>query len=691
MDESVPGTPRPEKAGDDRLTSWKEIATYLKRDVTTVQRWEKREGMPVHRHLHDKMGSVYAFRTELHEWVSTRNIRAQQINGSESAPNDDDGSSGLQPDAEAAAARVPTRSRFVLPLTALAVVAAIVIGAGLWLRKTEYFWKDPTAHAQFQTITEFEVEGTSAALSHDGHFVSFLSDRDGQTDVWVTQVGSGQFHNLTQGRVSELVNPSIRTLGFSHDDSLVTFWVRGPASSNSSGINIWAVPTLGGLPKPYLEGAAEFDWSPDGAHLAYHTPGPGDPLFVSRDVRPSRGTPIYTAPAGLHSHFPVWSPDSIFIYFVVGAIPDKLDISRIKSTGGDAERITSLGRQISFPVFVDRHTLLYLANDSDGAGPWLYGMDIDQRVPHRLGSGLDRYTSLAASADGRRLLVTVASPKRSLWHFRVPAQLTGTSVPVVVPLTSSTGFSPRQGPNYFLYVSANGATNSIWKIAGGTATELWSGEGAQILGAPAISRDGQKIAFSVREHEKAFLYVMRADGTDARILSDSLDWEGAPAWNPDGNSITSAANVKGIPKLFRVPLDGGAPVQFVSDYSVDPAWSPDGRFVAYSGPDIGTTFSVSILSAADSAGRSPARTLKLTRGARHVVFLPQEHGLVFLRGDIQHKNLYLADLETGVERQLTNLPADFDVRDFDISPDGNEVIFERVQQRSDVVLIDRSR
>src|SRR5450755_3697747 len=58
----------------DRLESWKEIAAYLKRDVTTVQRWEKREGMPVHRHLHDRMGSVYAFSSELDAWVQSRKL-----------------------------------------------------------------------------------------------------------------------------------------------------------------------------------------------------------------------------------------------------------------------------------------------------------------------------------------------------------------------------------------------------------------------------------------------------------------------------------------------------------------------------------------------------------------------------------------------------------------------------------------
>jgi len=67
-----------EKAPDRRLDSWKEIAAYLARDVTTVQRWEKREGMPVHRHLHDKRGSVYALPEELDAWIQSRNLRADE-------------------------------------------------------------------------------------------------------------------------------------------------------------------------------------------------------------------------------------------------------------------------------------------------------------------------------------------------------------------------------------------------------------------------------------------------------------------------------------------------------------------------------------------------------------------------------------------------------------------------------------
>jgi hypothetical protein len=75
-----------------------------------------------------------------------------------------------------------------------------------------------------------------------------------QTQRWVTPVGSGEFHNLTHGSAPGLVNPSIRTLGFSPDGSLVTFWIRRPGLPNGGDIRIWADPALGGEPRPYLEG-----------------------------------------------------------------------------------------------------------------------------------------------------------------------------------------------------------------------------------------------------------------------------------------------------------------------------------------------------------------------------------------------------------------------------------------------------
>jgi len=62
----------PESSLHERLDSWKEIASYLNRGTRTVQRWEREEGLPVHRLLHEKLGSVYAFRSELDAWWNSR-------------------------------------------------------------------------------------------------------------------------------------------------------------------------------------------------------------------------------------------------------------------------------------------------------------------------------------------------------------------------------------------------------------------------------------------------------------------------------------------------------------------------------------------------------------------------------------------------------------------------------------------
>jgi Tol biopolymer transport system component len=697
MDEPFEERRSPTKPPGDQLNSWKEIAAYFNRDVTTVQRWEKREEMPVHRHLHDKIGSVYAFRGELDGWAWKRNLKASQENATTAVEPDVTILSSPEPvlaPEEAAPPQLKPRTFVPAWIFLLATVGlAMAAGTLLLLRKTDYFWRNPIEGARFQTITDFDGVARDAALSRDGHFVAFLSDHEGQMDVWITQVGSGEFHNLTHGlthgTAPELINPSVRTLGFSADSSLVTFWVRKRTEAKSGGIGIWAVPALGGQPRPYLEGAAELDWSQDGSQLAYHTPGPGDPLFVSRGLKQSSAAPLFTAPAGLHSHFPLWSPDSAFLYFVQGSLPDKLDIWRIAANGGARERITSHYGYVSHPVLLDRHTLIYLASDPDGSGPWPYGMDLGQRVSHRLTSGPEHYISLAADSGGRRIVATLATPKRTLWRMQISDGPQTASVPSLVTLETSAGYSPRFGPDYLLYVSTTGGSDSIRKLSAGIGTELWSAPGSHVLGAPVVSADGRFIAFSARQNGQSRLYVTQTDGSNTHVVADSLDLQGDPAWARDGRSITLAVNNRGVPHLFRLPIDGGAPAPLVKEYSIDPVWVPDGRWVLYSGADVGTNFSIKAVKADGLAHQMPALTM--TRGARHVVFTPDGRSLILLRGEIQHKDLFSIDLETRKERQLTRLPADFDIRDFDLSPDGREVVMERFQERSDIVLLELPR
>lgn len=667
--------PPNEKPTEEWLDSWKEIAAYLKRDVTTVQRWEKRERMPVHRHLHDKRGSVYALPGELDAWILGRSVRNGEGDPNSPAPGEP---------FQAVPRHSSTVFRRWFVLAPVAVVL-LVLGLGLLLQSKEFFWRNPIASASFRTLTDFDRIQGAAAVSRDGQFVAFLSDRDGQVDVWLTQEGSGQFHNLTHGSTGELPNPSVRALGFSPDGSLVTFWTRQPGGN----IGIWAVPTMGGEIKPYLDGAAEFDWSRDGSRLVYHTPSSGDPMFLSDGNRRSDDRALYKAAAGVHCHFPTWSADGKYVYFVMGVPPDKWDIWRISTSGGSPERITSQASNIRYPVLLNRRTLLYLANDSDGLGPWLYSIDVTRRIPHRLTFGIERYTSLSATADGRRLVATLALPKASLWRLRISDSPKETEQPLPILIPTSNGFFPRLGPNYLLYVSHDGASESLWKLAGGTGTELWKGQEAHFLGSPAISPDGKQIAFSVQQKGKSLLCAINVDGTGLRVVSDALDLQGAPAWTPDRRAVSIAGNDHGTPHLYRVSLDGKSVAPLVREYSTDPNWSDDGSFVIFSGPDVGTRFSVKAATADGAA--HPLPPLVLTRGSRHIAVLSGGRGLAYLGGEIQHKNLWLFDPETGTQHQLTNLGPDFNASGFDIARDGHEVVFERTSESSQIVLLDLAK
>src|SRR5580704_17680212 len=130
MGEQFPGTPLVERPPEGRLDSWKEIAAYLNRDVTTVQRWEKREGMPVHRHVHDKRGSVYALGSELDAWVQSRRIHLEEDQKQEQREEEETKESLAQTPADAEgqhSGRVAPRSRRWLAVAAAALVGLFAI------------------------------------------------------------------------------------------------------------------------------------------------------------------------------------------------------------------------------------------------------------------------------------------------------------------------------------------------------------------------------------------------------------------------------------------------------------------------------------------------------------------------------------------------------------------------------------
>jgi serine/threonine protein kinase/Tol biopolymer transport system component len=586
-----------------------------------------------------------------------------------------------------ATAGIPNRSQTTpvsrrMLLASVILTLAVAAGVLAWrLDRSEYWWQNPLANAQFMPLTDSGAEG-DAVISRDGKFVVFLSDRDGPSDVWAGQIGTGEFQNLTKGRAPDIGNPRVRNLSFSPDGSQVSVEVRIMGRAYS-----WAVPTIGGLVRPYMDGV-ELAWSPDGTRIAYHTDAAGDPIFVA-EANQKVGKQIYAAERGVHCHYLGWSPKGAFIYFVQGFPPDEMDIWRIRPTGGAAEQITFHNSRVAYPTLLDERKLLYIARADDGTGPWLYEMDPERRVPHRISFGVERYTSVAASGDGQRLVATVANPDASLWRVPISDRMIEESGATRVALPTVRGLSPRMGPGYIRYLSSKSGNDGIWKLTDKTAVELWSGSLGRVLEGPAISPDGGRIAFTARKSGRNRLYLMNANGTNVTQLADSLDVRGAPAWPPVGEWITVAADQGKGARLFKIPLDGGPPIQLIEEHAMNPVWSPDGRFLVYSGVEVGTTFPVKAVTADGKPHRLPE--LILSRGANHFSFMPGRPVLVVLKGDVWNKNFWLIDLITGQQRQLTNFSREFLIGDFDLSPDGQEIIFGRVKENSNVILIDLPR
>ena len=593
------------------------------------------------------------------------------------------GSPGASPKRE-----VPQASRRVRWAATAAGLLVATVAAAWSLQRTEYFWRDPLGGAIPTRLTNFE--GHHAAISRDGKFVAFLSDRDGPWDAWVSQVGTGDIYNRTNGSVPELRNPATRTLGFTPDGTLVTLWRRVPDSARGGLVNAgWAVPTLGGPLRPYLKDIAdisELDWSPDGSLIVYHPPADGDPLFITAPDEKAGPRKIYQARKGFHNHFPVWSHDGAFIYFVHGLPLEKNDLYRIRTTGDQLERLTFHDSRVTFPVLLNDRMLLYLATDDEGYGPWLHAMDLEHRVPHRIFIGIDSLTSLAASADGRRLVATVTRSTAGLWRIPIADRVTSESEARPVSLPTAGGLSPRLQAGSIIYRGEKAGKDGLWKLAdGGAATELWNGINGRVVAGPALARDG-RLAFLVQRRGRTELHVISVDGSASRRLAEELDVRGAPAWSPDGRWLAvAAANAEGEPQLFKIPVDGGPPVSLVKEYATDPVWDPSGKFLLYSGADVGTTFPVKAVTAAGAP--VPLPNLILTRGARHLAFL-DEDALIIMKGDISHKDFWTFDLKTGHERQLTNLARGFTIGDFDISADGREIVFDRVREQSEIVLFD---
>jgi Tol biopolymer transport system component len=587
-----------------------------------------------------------------------------------------------------AAPPTPAKSRTVwLPWVALAVLAA---GVALWeARRPAIIQETPLANARFSRFTDWEGTEGGAEISPDGKFVTFIADRDGQLNLWVSQVGSGNFLNLTQ-QLPPLGAPGgiLRILGFSGDGGEIWFTQAGDSSAPK-----WLIPLSGGTPRPFLgQGAATPSWSPDDTRLVYFTNGPGDPLFIA-DRTSADARPIVVDKEGffakaVHSHNPVWSPDGQWIYFTHGVKLEEMNVWRVRPSGGTPEQLTTLRAAVNRLAPIDLRTLLYVAKAEDGSGPWLWSLDVETKVTRQAISGLEHYSSVSASRDGRRVVATVANPTANLW--RVPLLDRQAEDRDVQPVAlRARALSPRFGGTSLVYLSAQGAGDGLWRFQDGHSSEVWSAAGDSLSEPPAVSPDGSRVAIIVRQEGKQRLSVMSADGTNARTLAASITMQGSGGgsadWSPDGLWIVAAGSDAQGSGLFIIPVDGSAPVRrLVSGEVVSPVWSPNGDLIVYGGPVVGGQ--VPLLGVRPDGTSVELPKVRTGRGGGHR-FLPNGTGLVYLpRG--QSLDFWLLDLATNKTRPLTRLNDHGSLRTFDITPDGKSIVFDRSRENSDIVLID---
>jgi Tol biopolymer transport system component len=399
---------------------------------------------------------------------------------------------------------------------------------------------------------------------------------------------------------------------------------------------------------------------------------------------------ILPSTEGHHQHFPIWSRDGQWFYLVRGRpITGEMDLWRVHPDGSKLERLTEGLRNVTYPVPLDDRTVLFCAHEPDGAGPWLWALDTETKEYKRASVGVEYYSSVSASADGRRIVATVANPQATVWRIPIQDRVATESDAAPLPLPTVRALAPRVSGDQLFYLSSRGAGDGLWKYEDGKSTEIWDGAKDPLLDPPAVSPDGQALVLTLQRGGRQQLHVLRADGAELRALTDLVDVRGTASWSPDGRWIVVSGWKDGVQGLYRVPVDGGAPEAIVLGEALDPVWSPAGDCIVYTDHQIRAYSSLKCVTPDGAPIEIPPIFIIVEEGGERTRFLPDGKRLIYMQGKSFAQDFYMLDLGTMKSRRLTRLDNAAAMRTFDVTPDGSAIIFDRVRRNSDLVLIER--
>jgi serine/threonine protein kinase len=304
-------------------------------------------------------------------------------------------------------------TRFLLPI--IAILSLVIFYQSfnqISEPEVEKTFENPLANSTFRKLTD--IQGSKdATISPDGKYVAFVSDHDGEFDIWVSQVETGITYNRTRGRFGDM-RRGIKDVDFSANSSEILSY----GTADKYGLQ--SMPLLDGPWRRVLRDSVIMaHWSQDGGRVVYFTYSPGDPVFVA-NAEGTNSREILASDSGMHQHFPSWSVDGEWIYMTRGHESTRdTDLWRVrvdgmKSDSSGLEQLTEDQLDVTYPVPISEEMVMFIARGKDGAGPWIWAIDVETKICRRVSIGFEKYNSLSASQDGLRLVTTVVDPEASL-------------------------------------------------------------------------------------------------------------------------------------------------------------------------------------------------------------------------------------------------------------------------------------
>ena len=574
----------PELAGQsetDRLESWKEIAAYLGRGVTTVQRWEQDEGLPVHRLPHAKKGSVFAFKRELDRWRIGQAEAAAMAKAVEAtSPTDGNGT--------AVPRSVAADGRRIRPWwLAGGLAAGALVAFGLMFRD-EVVTQSPTGAGMVaaplipRPVANDGASESWPSLSPAGDRVVYLWEREGAPGLHVKPLPTGPAVPLRFDDPSQFGRAAFTT--WSPRGDLIAFLINEEGADQDTR-GLYVIPPSGGSPRRLMSiYGTGLCWTPDGRTLAFtDRTSTGEPLSIFATSLERGGRERLTAPpAGTFGDTRcAFSPDGRRLAVSRYASRYQSDLYVLAFPGGSLEG-TRLTRGLSGIQGIDwtpdGASLVFGSHN----GLWLVASSAEAPQEPALiaaaGISAAQPTFSRRVGQPNRLVYQHGVRDVNIWRWQASADSRMT--PTTVAASTVWDDHPALSPDgrRIAFASNRTGANEIWAAdAGGSNPQQLTFHNGPVVIAPRWSPDGTHIAFSSQVGANRDIYVVHADGSEARRVTWEPSHEDNPSWSRDGRWIYFRSDRGGISQIWKISPGGGAPVRVTTGAASQGLESADGR------------------------------------------------------------------------------------------------------------------